>query len=158
MKTFRQFITEMKFPGAYYDADTSQYPVIHFNTKAEKDKFDEENPDADYIYKCDAAVKKDLDNVSKHQAKVLNMKTLSDKPEDLIRDTDALLSRPPKGEEKYSDYNYKLFNTAAKLQKKINLVKDPAVKKDLSSKLKQVYDTIDKNKSIINNYETTYNS
>lgn len=155
MKTFRQFITEMKFPGAYYDAETSQYPVVHFNTKAEKDEFDEQNPDADYIYKCDATIKKDLDNLPKHQAKILKMKTNPDRPEDLTKEADTLLSQEPRDESKLRNYNYKLITLSLKLAEKLKDVKDPEVKNQLSSRLKQVNDTIDKNKPIINNYEIT---
>lgn len=57
MKTFRKFIFETDYPGAYYDEDGEV--IQHFNTHEDKLKYDDENPDHPYEYISDKRMKRD---------------------------------------------------------------------------------------------------
>jgi len=56
MRTFRQYLAENDYPGAYYTPDMKRL-IKHFNTKEEKEKWDAENPNADpndeFIFRSD---------------------------------------------------------------------------------------------------------
>lgn len=155
MKSFRTFLAEMKFPGAYYNADGEQYPVVSFNSKAEKDAFDAENPDADLIYKCDNDAKKDVRNIAKHQQAVLNTKTDSNKPADLISNATTLLNNIPKDLSSLRNHNKDMTTLSSKIGNKLSSVKDKKIYDTLLKQKKALDAAIDKNRPQIDNYERT---